>query len=177
MSRLFACFALLISLVACSSSELPETPTDLGNFVLGHNIVVTPNLTKGPVSREASAEELSEAMKAAMQDRFGRYKGDHTYHFGISMLGYVLAQPGVPLVFSPKSALVINVDVWDGRTGEKLNGEAERLVVSENVSGKSVLGSGLTTSREEQIENLTFNMARSVERWLLRNPQYLDMDE
>jgi hypothetical protein len=177
MTRIFACLAFVLTIAGCASTEIPDTPTELGNFALGHNIAVAPDLVKGPLSREATAEELTDAMKAAMQERFGRYEGDHLYHFGINVSGYVLAQPGVPILFSPKSALVITVSVWDENTGQKLNEEAMQLTVSENVSGESFVGSGLTTSREEQIANLTFNAARAVERWLLKNPEWLDFDK
>ena len=48
----------------------------LGRFLLGLNLVVSDTMQKGPVSRTASGDEWQTALKAAVQDRFGRYDGD-----------------------------------------------------------------------------------------------------
>lgn len=168
MTRLIALFALLATLAACGVNDLDKPPVPLGAFALGHNVAVAPNLTRGPASREASAEEWSEAMKAAIGARFGRYEGEQLYHIGISVDGYVLAIPGIPLVYTPKSALIIKVTVWDDAAGTKLNEEAHQITVTESLSAKTVLGSGNTQSREEQIANLTASAAKQVEKWLVR---------
>jgi len=56
----------------------------------------------GPASREADTDEWIAAVTKAVGDRFERYEGEQLYHFGISLEGYVLAQPGLPIVLSPK---------------------------------------------------------------------------
>lgn len=89
------------------------------------------NIVKGPASRDASDEEWIETLDAAIEERFRRYQGDNFYHLGISIEGYVLAQPGIPLVFSPKSVLIVNVTVFEDATGQKLNEEAEQLTALE----------------------------------------------
>ncbi|SEO87257.1 hypothetical protein SAMN04490248_11499 [Salinihabitans flavidus] len=176
MTRLLSLLALLTSLASCGG-DLNDPPADLGNFALGHNIVVAPDLVKGPLSREASKDEWIEAMKSAMAARFERYEGDRFYHFGVNVSGYVLAQPGVPLVFSPKSALVITVSVWDDKLNKKLNPEPYQITVTEDFSGGSILvGSGWASTREQQIKNLTFSAARAVERWLEQNRECLGDD-
>lgn len=169
MYRLAALAAMLLALVACTNpDDLDEEPSYLGNFRLGHNVVVAPNLTKGPVSREASEEEWVEAMKTTIQDRFGRYEGDKLYHLGISIEGYVLARPGVPVVASPKSVLILQATVWDDAAGSKLNDKPEQVTVMESFSGNTIIGSGLTQSREKQMENLSRNAAKQIENWLVR---------
>lgn len=130
--------------------------------------MVAPNLTKGPASREASAEEWIAAMTEAVTDRFTRYQGDRLYHLGISIEGYVLAVPGVPLVASPKSALILNVTAWDDAAGRKLNEKPHLVTVMESISGNTILGSGLTQTKEVQLENLTQNAAKVIETWLIR---------
>ena len=99
----------------------------LGNFSLGHNVVVAPNLVKGPVSREADKDQFIAIMKEAVAERFDRFEGENIYHFGVSLEGYVLAQPGIPLVASPKSILILNLTVWDDEAGKKLNEEIEQI--------------------------------------------------
>jgi hypothetical protein len=167
--RIFALFVGLSALTACTNAnDLDQEPAYLGDFQLGHNVVVAPNLTKGPASREASEEEWVEVMTKAIEDRFGRYEGERLYHLGVSIEGYVLAIPGVPLVASPKSALILNVTVWDDAKQEKLNAKPEQITVLESISGNTILGSGLTQSKEKQLENLSRNAAKLIQNWLVR---------
>jgi hypothetical protein len=173
MIRLAAALGLCALLGACgTAADLGETPAPLGDFRLGHNIVIAPNLTRGPVSREATEEEWIAAVSKAVGDRFGRYEGDRYYHFGISVEGYVLAQPGLPVVASPRSALILRVTVWDDAAQAKLNDEPETVTVTEAVSGETMLGSGLTQTREQQMENLAISAARQIERWLERQNRW-----
>lgn len=169
MTRWMALLALVAALSGCTNpDDLDQAPRYLGNFAMGHNIAVAPNITKGPASRDASAEEWIAAMTAAMDERFGRYEGDKLYHFGISIEGYVLAVPGVPVVASPKSALIVRVTVWDDAAAAKLNDEPHQVTVIESFSANTVLGSGLTQPKEKQMENLTRNAAKLIENWLVR---------
>ncbi len=114
--------ASFFSLVACSLPADVDAPqVDMGNFKLGHNIVVVSEPEIGPFSRTAEDEVWKEALTTAMATRFGAFDGDSFYHIGIKKDAYVLALPGVPIVFNPKSVLVVTVNVWDDLTGEKLN--------------------------------------------------------
>jgi hypothetical protein len=173
-------FALiaLASLAACSVSrdDLTETPEPLGAFFLGHNIVVAENMTKGPLSRDATPEEWETALRKAIDDRFSRFDGDKLFHIAISVDGYVLAQPGIPVVAAPRSALIFGVTIWDDAAGVKLNDTPHRITVLENLSGDTVVGSGLTSTAEEQMERLAFNAARATERWMRENPDWFAPD-
>ncbi len=169
MFRMIAAAFALFALTACTNpNDLDQAPAPLGNFELGHNVVVAPNLTKGPASRDATKEEWIAAMTSAIDERFRRYDGGKLYHLGISVEGYVLAVPGVPIVASPKSALILNVTVWDDAAGKKLNDEPEQVTVMESFSGNTMLGSGLTQSKELQMENLSRNAAKLIQNWLVR---------
>lgn len=165
---------ILCALVAACSRSGAELgpPEDLGDFRLGHNVVVSENVTKGPFSRNATPEELQEALVTQVDRRLGRYEGDKFYHLGISIDGYILALPGVPLVASPKSALIISVRVWDDAAGEKLTEDPKQLTVLESFSGGTVIGSGLTRTKEQQLQNLVENAALSIERYLLENREW-----
>jgi len=165
---MFCVFALGVAACSPSGDDLDEGPVPLGNFKLGHNIVVAPKVVKGPLSRDASEEELTQALKGAIGARVDRYEGSSLYHFGVSVEGYVLAAPGVPLVASPKSAMIIRVTVWDDAAGEKLNEEPEQMTVFETLSGETAIGSGLTQSKEKQLENLSVNAAKQIELFLTK---------
>ncbi|MGY3438641.1 MULTISPECIES: hypothetical protein [unclassified Marinovum] len=168
MRALIALLAL-VTLVACSDGrDLDEPPAPLGDFKLGHSIVIAPNLVKGPLSREASKEQWVAAMDKAVEDRFRRYEGDDKklYHFGISIEGYVLAQVGVPLVLQPKSVLIFRVTVWDDVKGVKLNEEPHEITVLEAPSAETFAGSGLTQTAEEQLDNLVIKGTKQLEVWL-----------
>lgn len=168
---LLAC-AVALSLAACSqngASQLAKLVEPLGNFKLGHAEVAAPKPVKGPLSRDASNEEWATMMDDALETRFRRYQGDKFYHLGVSVDGYVLAQPGIPLVLSPKSVLIVRVTVWDDATQSKLNEEAFQVTALEQLSGETLLGSGLTQSKETQMKNLTANAALLIEQWMRKN--------
>ena len=166
--KLFLMMALGLMAACTNSNDLDKAPVALGNFSLGHNVVVAPNLTKGPVSREASKEEWITAMKGAIDERFGRYEGEKLYHLGISVEGYVLAQPGIPLVASPKSIVIVNVTAWDDEAGKKLNEKVKQITVLESLGSGTIVGSGYTLTREEQLQNLSRNAAKEIQNWLVR---------
>ena len=167
MPRLIVFCLVMLGLSACTNAnDLDSAPADLGDFHLGHNVVVAPKLVKGPLSRTASKTEWIAVMEAAIDERFGRYEGTRLYHLGISVDGYVLAQPGIPVVAAPKSLLVLNVSVWDDAAGAKLNPRPERITVAESFTADTVVGSGLTLTREEQMQNLARNAAKQIQTWL-----------
>lgn len=170
MRRIAVLLATLTCLGACASGErqLSQPVEPIGDFKLGFAEVVAPNLVKGPLSREATQEDWIAAVDVALEQRFGRYSGDKFYHLGVSVEAYVLAQPGVPLVFSPKSALIARVTVWDDATQTKLNAETHQVTVLESFSAETVVGSGLTQSAEEQMRGLSANLALQIENWMRR---------
>lgn len=158
----------VLGLAACTNpNDLDTAPAPLGDFRLGHNIVVAPNPVKGPLSRTATKEEWIASVSAAIDERFGRYDGARLYHLGISIDGYVLARPGVPVVAAPKSILILQVTVWDDAAARKLNETPERFTVVESLSPDTVLGSGHTLTAEEQMQNLSRNAAKRIETWLV----------
>lgn len=169
MLRWVSGFAMLLVLAACGgNADLDEAPVPLGDFKLVHNIVVAPKAQRGPLSRKASEEQLVETMRGAIAERFDRYEGNSGYHFGISVEGYVLAVPGVPVVLAPKSILIINLTVWDDAAGEKLNDEPEQITVAETFGTGAIIGSGYTLDAEEQLAQLSQNAAKAVERYLVK---------
>ncbi|WP_371742014.1 hypothetical protein [Citreicella sp. C3M06] len=170
LTRLFPALALVCGLAACANgqSDLDKPTEPIGDFKLGHAMVVAPNMVMGPLSREASAEDWIASVDSALEERFRRQDGDQYYHLGVSVEGYVLAQPGIPLVLSPKSALIVNVTVWDDATQAKLNAEPEQITALESLSAETAVGSGLTQSKQEQMRNLSANVALQIEKWMRR---------
>ncbi|GAA6165902.1 hypothetical protein NBRC116590_36060 [Pelagimonas sp. KU-00592-HH] len=171
MVRFLAVLLAALTLAACGAPQDPVTSEklDLGDFTLGHNIVVAPDLGKGPLSREASKEDWIASVKNAVETRLGRYEGTRQVHLGINVSGYVLAQTGIPILLAPKSALIITVTAWDDRAGGKFNDEAKEIIVLETLTGASIVGSGLTMTAEEQMANLSQNAAAAIEAWLHEN--------
>ena len=162
-------------LTACQKNDLAEAPVPLGNFALGLNIVVADNMKKVPISRPATVEEWEAAMIKAVDDRFGRYSGTKLYNIGISVDGFALAPPGIPIVASPKSVLVVTANIWDDASGTKLNPEGKQFTIFESFSGETVIGSGLTRSKAKQIEILSYNAVKRVEDWILENPEWVGL--
>ena len=172
--RTAAALVGVLLLAGCSSSldDLDGPVRPLGDFYLGHNIVVASNATKGPLSRDATEEELETALKAAIDQRFRRFDGDRLYHIAISIDGYVLAVPGIPVVANPRSALIFGVTIWDDAREVKLNETPHRITVLEDLSGDTLVGSGLTRSADEQLAALAYNAARATERWMRENVEW-----
>jgi hypothetical protein len=173
-SRL-AALLLPLALAACGgTADLAEVPEPLGTFRLGHNIVVSKNAAKLPLSRPASAEELKTSLTEAIDARLGRYTGEKMFHVGVNVDGYLLAVPGIPVVASPKSAMIISVNVWDDAKNLKLTERAHQITVLEQISPETLVSSGLTQSREQQLQNLSENAARAIETYLKRNPEWFE---
>ncbi len=168
MRRVQAIAALILT-AACGAPDLDPVPNaaePIGDFRMGFNIVVANDVTRAPSSREATEDELTSAVRARMEERLGRYDGDGLYHIGLRIEGYSLGRAGVPILYSPRSILLIAMNVWDDATQEKLTEEAIRVTVFESRAGPLV-GSGLTRSREEQLAALSYNAAVQVEKILL----------
>lgn len=171
MTRLFALLALVATLAACAKEGDTPEKLDLGDFTLGHSIVVAPDLTKGPTSRNATEEELVAAVKTQLQKRLGRYEGDRIVHVGVNIGAYVLARRGVPLVYTPKSVLGLTVTAWDDRAQAKFHEKPKQILAFEQFGGTPIVGSGYTATREEQIEALSISAARQIEKWLAENAE------
>jgi len=167
MRQLLAGLCLLLA-AGCSSTRDLDGPVDpIGDFRHGFTVVVpSPDYTQGPFSRDAEPAEWEQPIKDAFATRFARFDGDRFYHFGIIIEGFVLAQPGVPVVASPKSLLLFRLTVVEDATGEKLLEEAEQITVLEDVSGASIVGSGFFFTKERQMEKLAEAAAKAVENFL-----------
>jgi len=162
-------------LAACAKNDLAEAPVPLGDFRLGLNIVVADNVQKVPISREASVEEWEEVMKKAVDNRFGRYEGPRLFNIGISVDGYALAPPGIPLVAAPKSVLVVTANVWDDAKQLQLNEKGHQITVFESLSGETMIGTGLTRTKRQQMEALSYNAVKRVEEWFLTHPEWFNI--
>ena len=173
MLRFITLLPVLALVAACAAEDPLSAPlSDLGAYRLGHNVVVASKAQKGPVSRDATPEEWQAVMRSAVQKRFGQYQGDQLYHFGISVEGYMLAPAGVPLLYKPKSALIINVTVWDDAANAKLNAEPKQFTIFESTTGESfVAGSGHSRSKEEQMAGLAANAMTQIEEWMVEQKE------
>ena len=167
---------LMLALVVSACAADPNAPLPpLGDFRLGYNIVQARDVRRGPFSRQATGEDLSTALAGAIEKRLGPYDGDGLYHLGIAIGAYVLAAPGIPLVYTPKSTLMFEVTVYDNATQQKLNEKPYRIIAFEGLQNTiPVIGSGLARSKEEQLENLVGEGARLVQNWLRGNAELFD---
>jgi len=164
-------------LAACATPDAEKAPPPpMGDFLLGHNIVVADDAQAGPLSRKADPDDWEAALKETINEQLGSYDGDHYFHIGTHVDAYVLAVPGVPFVATPKSVLILSVNVWDDRTGQKLTEEPKQLTVFER-SEKStfIIGSGLRNSKAAQMRNLSRNAARVIQNYLLENPEWFGL--
>lgn len=167
--KVLVSITVLAFLSACAKQDLTKAPEPIGDFVLGFNIVVAKNAEPVGPSRKAEPEEWETLLKEKIAAQIGRYDGDRIYNLAVGVDAYALAVPGVPILLSPKSVLAITVNIWDDALGLKLNDKPKQLIVFERLSGETVVGSGLTQTREQQMQNLTENAARLINNWLVEN--------
>jgi hypothetical protein len=173
----FTPFALIATLVACAAGDpLDEELPPMGDFRLAHNIVVAENMQQVPPSRNATPEEWQAILESEIDRRFRGYEGDRLYHIGVAVDGYALAPPGIPIVLSPRSILVLSVNIWDDELGRKLHEEAEQIIVFEGSSPETLLvGSGIARNRTEQMQILARNAARRIQLFMLENPEWFSI--
>jgi outer membrane murein-binding lipoprotein Lpp len=170
MAKFFGAALLAASLLAgCAADDLSKPPPAIGDFRLGYDIVVADNAEPAGPSRKATPDEWEAALKKAIDADIGRYQGDKLYHLGVALNAYALAVPGIPIVLSPKSVVVLTVDVWDDTAQRPVNAKGKRLTVFEGISGSTMVGSGLTKTREQQMETLSKNAAAAIAKWLEEN--------
>ncbi|MEO0357070.1 MAG: hypothetical protein AAF386_02020 [Pseudomonadota bacterium] len=176
MVRLIAVGLMFLAIVACSPvADLDQPAEPMGDFKLGFNVIqVVDDVTKGPVSKDVTEAEWEASLQDAFDRRFSRFDGDHFYHLGVTVLGYVVAQPGIPIVLSPKSILIFEVIVIDNATQAPLNQPGEQFTVIESFSGSNLFGSGITSSKEEQIADLAAQAAQTAETWLRTQPWFYE---
>jgi hypothetical protein len=173
--RILALSLSLCALAACQGNDLKEPPVPLGNFALGLNIAVADNVQKVPISRDADPKAWEAAIKKAVADRFGRYEGAKLYNIGISIDAYALAPPGLPVVLKPRSVLVVTANIWDDAAQKKLNPEGKQLTIFEKMSAETVIGTGLTRTKQQQMDILSYNTAKAIENWLLDHPEWFGL--
>ena len=170
-----AAYIYIFVLAACSppTQDFDSRLVPIGNFRLGQIVTrAGAELTKGPLSRTASPEEWIAAVNIAFRDRFSRFRGSSYYHLGITASGYILAKPGIPLIAAPKSVLIFRVIVIEDHTGRVLTEKPHQITVVEHLNGGSLIGSGYTRSREQQINDLAQQAAFSTEAWLRQQPWF-----
>ncbi|WP_299793414.1 hypothetical protein [uncultured Marivita sp.] len=158
MRRFLVALPLLLALAACASStrDLEEPTEPMGDFRIGHIGVVAPNLQKLLVSRDATEEEWIKAVEDALGERFSRFEGDKYYHLGVSVEAYSLPPPIIP----GKSAVALNVTLWDDAAQAKMNSEPKQIHVIK------VFESRISKNRDQQLTGLAEEAARLVEVWL-----------
>ena len=174
-----AVYMYCLLLVACTSQtqKFDSKPVPIGNFRLAQMVPrVGEELEKGPFSRTASGKEWIAAIDIAFKDRFFRFEGGSYYHLGVTVNGYILAKPGIPLVAAPKSVLIFSVIVIEDYTGKVLTEKPHQITVLEQLGSYSLIGSGYTRSREQQLTDLATQAAFSTETWLRGQPWFFGSD-
>ena len=167
LTRAIAALLFALFLLACSNqAELDPNPAPFGDFKLGHAVVAAKGSSVAPGSREVTAEELEAPLQEAIERRLGRYSGGKFYHVTAAIQGYFISPGGIPVVASPSSAWVLRVSVWDDASGTKLDPSPHILPISEPFSAETVIGSGLTRTKHEQINALSEKSAQVIENWL-----------
>ncbi|UWQ83804.1 hypothetical protein [Leisingera caerulea] len=174
MIRISALCAALALLTACGETRLDEAPEDLGAFQARVTHVYTEKALQWPLSRDAEHSEWTAPIENALNTRLRRYSGGQEYDVAVTLEGFMLAPPGVPVLFSPKSAVVVNVFVYDV-ANRKFLAKKHQMEIFESTTGESaLLGSGHARTKQQQIQGLAVNIADKVEEWMAENHKEQD---
>lgn len=165
---LAAAISAMLLVASCSQSgeDLAADPEPFGDFKLATVHVRADDSQTLPLARDAAAEELEAALEAELERRLGRYSGETRYSIEVEVAGHFIAPAGVPIVFSPRSTMALHVKVRERATRRAMNEDPRLFLVGEPFSGKTLVGSGLVQSKEEQIQALAERSAYLIERWL-----------
>ncbi|WP_170366314.1 hypothetical protein [Ruegeria arenilitoris] len=166
MLRILTLITGLALVGACTQTQLYEEPEDLGEFKLRVNYAFADKAVQGPVSRDATPQEWTEAIQKAVDIRLGRYQGSQEYDIGISLEGYMLAPPGIPVIYNPKSTAIVLVNVYDVGKKQFLAKGKQFQVLEDTTGGSALKGSGNERTKEEQMSGLALKVADRVEEWL-----------
>lgn len=166
MMRLVKLLLGLLILASCTTEvQDQDAQKEMGDFRLGYAVVVGEDMVQGPLSRQGNSDQIIASVKSAIEEQLSDYKGSKYYHVAVKLEAYILAQPGVPLVFSPKSTLILQVSLWDNVTQQRMS-EPEQIRIFEPIRIRSIIGSGYTQNAEEQTNVLAQEAARMIEEWL-----------
>ena len=156
-----------VMLTACDPpAELSEKFDPIGDFRVGFIKITAENTQSLIGSRELEKEQLEQILIAATRERLGRYKGKKWYHIQMVIDGIFLAPRGIPIIASPRSAMVIKVVIWDDTAGKPLNDEPKSFAIAEPFSAPTFVGSGYIRDEEEQAVALARHAAAVIEGWL-----------
>lgn len=166
MLRWIMMFATCGLLAACGETQLNEAKEDLGEFSARVTFVYTDKALIWPTSRAATGAEWQVPLQQALDTRLRRYEGSQEYDVSISLEGFVLAPPGIPILFAPKSLAVVYAYVYDVEKEEFLV-RKHRMEIFESTTGESALvGSGHARTKEEQIDGLSLNIVDALEEYM-----------
>ena len=168
--------AFLLFASCSGGGQISEGPEPIGDFKLGHAVVSAKETVRGPMSHEMDPGDIEANLKSALVERLGRYTGAKFYHVSVAVEAYILNSSKVPVVMSPRSTLILGVSIWDDAAGQKLNADPRMFVIREPVSPATVIGSGLSRSKEKQFEVLAFQAAKAIENWLKSSTSPLPMN-
>lgn len=166
MIRIIALLTGMAWLAACTQSSVNEPPEELGAFKLRVNYTYAEKAVKGPISRNATSQEWETALKTALTNRLGRYDGPQEYDVAVTLEGYMLAPPGIPVVYSPKSTAIVNMFVYDVAQKKYLVKKHQIQVLEDTTQESLVVGSGHSRTRQEQMDGLALKVALSVEDYM-----------
>lgn len=166
MIKKFALALSLAALAACTQTQVNEAPEQLGEFSLRINHAVTDKAVQGPVSRDATPQEWESAIKKGIDLRLGRYQGTQEYDIGVYLGAYMLAPPGVPVLYNPKSIAIVEVTLYDVGKEEILARQHRIQVLEDTTSESAVVGSGNSRDKAEQMAGLALKVADEIEEWL-----------
>ena len=80
--------SLFSGLWACAPTNRSAKVDPIGEFRVGHTVVVGKDMVQGPLSREADPQKIIDAIKQATSERLSVYDGSQYYHVAVKIDAY-----------------------------------------------------------------------------------------
>lgn len=166
------CLFALLGMSSCGDGVLfpaPSGPLHLANIRIGHVGVVTSGMVQGAYSNAVSPEDLASHLRGAITSKLAGLDGARSYNIGVKVTSYMLANPAVPTVSSPKSALIMSVTVWDDSRGQKPVAPPATVIAVDGLYGTSVFITKQQGDKDHRLAALSAKAALEIERYLTKN--------
>jgi ATP-dependent protease ClpP protease subunit len=141
----------------------------LGNFRLGHNVVVVDNVVmRTEESLDWNAADIEDLFSARISERFGHHAGSRIYHTGIAVDGIICNPDGRNI-----AAIALSVNIWDDVLGRKIHDRPYAVRMQEPLD--SLSQPYRAPPCNERIIAAIDSALSAIEIIILMNPSFLEI--
>lgn len=170
---------LLMTFTLMGCGEASFAPASMArlaqaNIRFNHISIVATDMVKNAYSDDVSPEDMTTQLRRAITSKLSELQGDRVYNIGIKVTGYMLANPSVLTVSSPKSVLMLSVSVWNDSPDNKLMLPPSTVIAVDGLYGSALSIAKSQGSKDQRLAALTGRAGVEIAQYLARNAQSLE---